>query len=80
MTHALDLTLAYEGLSAECERNERAASILDGGVAILANACTCSSAGSSCQTPARMWIRGFTSADREGEGSGAMGGERTVRC
>ena len=29
MTHALDLTLAYEGLSAECERNERAASILD---------------------------------------------------
>lgn len=30
MTHALDLTLAYEGLSAECERNERAASILDG--------------------------------------------------
>lgn len=29
MTHALDLTLAYEGFAAECERNTRPASLLD---------------------------------------------------
>ena len=30
LTHALDLTVAYEGFSAECERNSRQSSILDG--------------------------------------------------
>ena len=30
ITHALDLTVAYEGFSAECERNARQPNLLDG--------------------------------------------------
>ena len=30
MTHALDLTVAYEGFSAECERCQRPADLMDG--------------------------------------------------
>ena len=30
LTHALDLTIAYEGFAAECERNARPAGLLDG--------------------------------------------------